>query len=119
MNATGTHRRYGFLYWAGVALGPAAWAVSTQTLYSLAAQACTKSFPGTAIIAAVLGVVAAAGSIISFCAVRRDAAAEWEDVQGGRARNFMAWLGVGAGVLFALVIANQLAAAVMISPCLR
>jgi hypothetical protein len=119
MNATGTHRRYGFLYWAGVALGPAAWAVSTQTVYSLAAHACTKSFPSTIIIAAVLVIVAAAGSIISFRAVRRDAAAEWQDAQGGRARNFMAWVGVGAGVLFALVIANQMTAALMISPCLR
>jgi hypothetical protein len=31
----------------------------------------------------------------------------------------MAWLGVGSGVIFALVILNQLAAALMISPCLR
>ena len=31
----------------------------------------------------------------------------------------MAWLGVGIGVLFALVIANQLAASLLISPCLR
>ena len=119
MNATGTHTRNGLFYWAGVALGPAAWAVSTQTVYGLAAQVCTRSFPATVIIAAVLVVVAAAGSILSFRAVRRDAAAEWQDVQGGRARNFMAWVGVGAGVLFALVIANQMAAAVMISPCLR
>jgi multisubunit Na+/H+ antiporter MnhB subunit len=71
------------------------------------------------ILAAMLVVVAAAGTMISLRAVRRDAAAEWADSQGGRARNFMAWLGVGAGVLFALVIANQLAAAMMISPCLR
>ena len=30
-----------------------------------------------------------------------------------------AWLGVGSGLIFALVILNQLAAALMISPCLR
>jgi hypothetical protein len=52
-------------------------------------------------------------------AIRRGAAAEWAEAQGGRARNFMAWLGVGSGVIFALVILNQLAAALMISPCLR
>jgi hypothetical protein len=117
MSAARSHHRS--LYWAGVALGPAAWAVSTQTLYTISAQACTKSTPATIILAAVLVAVAAAGTLISFRALRRDAAAEWADAQGGRARNFMTWLGVGAGVLFALVIANQLVAAVMISPCLR
>jgi hypothetical protein len=49
----------------------------------------------------------------------RIAAAEWSEAQGGRARNFMAWLGVGSGLIFALVILNQLTAALMISPCLR
>lgn len=117
MNASGTHKRQRLFYWAGVVLGPAAWAVSTQTTYTAAAQACTKSFPAMIILAGTL--IAAAGSVISFRAVRRDAAAEWADAQGGRARNFMAWLGAGAGVLFALVIANQLVAAMMISPCLR
>jgi hypothetical protein len=117
MSATPAHHRS--LYWAGVALGPAAWAVSTQTLYTISAQACTKSSPAMMILAALLAVVAAAGTMISWRAIRRDAAAEWADAQGGRARNFMAWVGVGAGVLFALVIANQLAAAMMISPCLR
>jgi hypothetical protein len=117
MSTTRAHHHRS-LYWAGVALGPAAWAVSTQTLYAISAQACAKSAT-TIILAAVLVVVAATGTLISLRAVRRDAAAEWADAQGGRARNFMAWLGVGAGVLFALVIANQMAAAVMITPCLR
>jgi hypothetical protein len=31
----------------------------------------------------------------------------------------VAWLGVGSGVIFALVILNQLVAALMIDPCLR
>jgi len=114
-----TRARGRSLYWAGVALGPAAWAVSTQTLYTISAQACARSSPATIILAALLIIVAAAGTVISLLAIRHDAAAEWADAQGGRARNFMAWLGVGAGVLFALVIANQLAAVVMISPCLR
>lgn len=116
MNATGTHKPF---YWAGVALGPAAWAVSTQTLYALTPEACTRSSAATIIVAALLVVVAVAGAVISLRAIRLGATAEWADAQGGRARNFVAWLGVGSGVLFALVIANQLAAALMISPCLR
>ncbi|MCP3395434.1 hypothetical protein NLM27_42750 [Bradyrhizobium sp. CCGB12] len=70
-------------------------------------------------MSAVLIVVALVGTAISAHAVRRGAGAEWADAQGGGPRTFMAWLGVGSGVLFALAIANQLAASLMISPCLR
>jgi hypothetical protein len=56
---------------------------------------------------------------MSWRATCRDGPAELAEMQGGRARNFMAWLGVGSSAIFALVILNQLAAAVMISPCLR
>ncbi|WP_247329413.1 hypothetical protein [Bradyrhizobium sp. 21] len=71
------------------------------------------------ILSAALTIVALLGSAISARAVRRGAGAEWTDAQGGGPRTFMAWVGVGNGVLFALAIANQLAASLMISPCLR
>ena len=67
----------------------------------------------------VLAIVALAGTAISARAMRRGAGAEWVDAQGGGPRSFMAWVGVGMGALFALVIANQLAASLLISPCLR
>ena len=70
-------------------------------------------------MSAALALVALAGTAISARAVRRGAGAEWTDAEGGGPRTFMAWLGVGTGLLFALVIANQLAASLMISPCLR
>ena len=106
-------------YWAGVATGPAAWAVNEQAIYAFTPHACAGASRTTVALAIVLAIVAACGTLISLRAIRRDATAEWLEAQGGRARNFMAWLGVGMGALFALVILNQLAAALMIGPCLR
>jgi hypothetical protein len=107
------------LYWAGVALGPLAWGVNVQSVYALAHFSCEKTSTSGAILSAILIIVALAGTTISARAVRRGAGAEWTDAQGGGPRTFMAWLGVGTGVMFALVIANQLAASLMIGPCLR
>ncbi|WP_128927149.1 hypothetical protein [Bradyrhizobium guangxiense] len=116
---TDTEPHSKLLYWAGVALGPLAWGINLQGVYALAHFSCeTTRLTGT-IMSAILAVVALAGTAISARAVRRGAGAEWTDPQGGGPRTFLAWLGVGSGVLFALVIANQLAASLMISPCLR
>ena len=107
------------LYWAGVALGPVAWGINLQGVYAFAHYSCEKTQLSGTLMSIVLAIVALAGTAISARAVRRSAGAEWADAQGGGPRTFMAWLGVGSGVLFALVIANQLAASLMISPCLR
>ncbi|MGY3551582.1 uncharacterized membrane protein YidH (DUF202 family) [Bradyrhizobium sp. USDA 4472] len=107
------------LYWAGVALGPLAWGINLQGVYAFAHFSCETTRVSGTIMSAVLAIVALIGTAISARAVRRAAGAEWADAQGGGPRSFMAWLGVGSGVLFALVIANQLAASLMISPCLR
>ena len=116
---TTTERQTKLLYWAGVALGPIAWGINLQGIYALAHFSCeTTKLSGT-IMSAALALVALAGTAISARAVRRGAGAEWTDAEGGSPRTFMAWLGVGTGLLFALVIANQLAASLMISPCLR
>jgi hypothetical protein len=117
MTANDGHRK--LLYWAGVALGPLAWGVNLQGVYAFAHFSCEKTRMSGAILSAVLIIVALAGTALSARAVGRGAGAEWTDAQGGGPRTFMAWLGVGTGVLFALVIANQLAATQMISPCLR
>jgi hypothetical protein len=117
MTAAEGHRK--LLYWAGVALGPLAWGINLQGVYALAHFSCETTRLSGTIMSAALAIVALAGTAISARAVRRGAGAEWIDPQGGGPWTFMAWLGVGSGVLFALVIANQLAASLMISPCLR
>jgi uncharacterized membrane protein YidH (DUF202 family) len=116
---TASDRHSKLLYWAGVALGPLAWGVNLQGIYALAHFSCEKTRMSGTILSAVLIIVALAGTAISARAVRGGAGAEWADAQGGGPRTFMAWLGVGTGVLFALVIANQLAASLVIAPCLR
>jgi hypothetical protein len=107
------------LYWAGVALGPAAWAINLQSIYAMTPHACTGLTWATVMLSIAMGGIAGSGTLISLRAIRRDAPSEWTEAQGGHARNFMAWLGVGSGIIFALVILNQLAAALMINPCLR
>ncbi|MBB4256087.1 MULTISPECIES: hypothetical protein [unclassified Bradyrhizobium] len=116
---TDTERHTKLLYWAGVALGPLAWGINLQGIYTLAHFSCESTRFSGAIMSAVLAGIALAGTAISARAVRRGAGAEWSDAHGGGPRTFMAWLGVGSGVLFALVIADQLAASLLISPCLR
>jgi hypothetical protein len=117
MNPGNAHRIS--LYWAGVALGPAAWAINLQTVYAITPRACAKPTLAAIVLSVVMAMIAASGTLISLGSVRRNAAAEWAESQGGGPRNFLAWLGVGSGLIFALVILNQLAAALMISPCLR
>jgi hypothetical protein len=107
------------LYWMGVALGPAGWAINLQTIYAITPHACAKPTAATIVLSIVTALVATSGTLISLRATCRDAPPELAEAQGGRARNFVAWLGVGSGVIFALVILNQLAAALMINPCLR
>jgi hypothetical protein len=117
MTAPAAHRT--LPYWAGVALGPAAWALNEQAIYAFTPHACAGATGTSVALAIGLAVVAGCGTLISLRAIRRHAAAEWTEAEGGWAQNFMAWLGVGMGALFALVILDQLAAAVMIGPCLR
>jgi hypothetical protein len=107
------------LYWIGVALGPAAWAINLQTIYVIAPHACARPTSATIALSVVMAIVATSGTLLSLRGIRRHRPAERAEAQGGNARHFMAWLGVGSGAIFALVILNQLTAAMMISPCLR
>jgi hypothetical protein len=71
------------------------------------------------ILSITMALAATSGTLISLRGIRHDKPAERAETQGGHARHFLAWLGVGSGAIFALVILNQLTAALMISPCLR
>src|SRR5215213_9183187 len=92
MNPDGAHRVR--LYWAGVALGPAAWAINLQTIYAITPHACAKPTLATIFVSIVMALIATLGTLISLRATHRDAPAELVETQGGQARNFMAWLGV-------------------------
>jgi hypothetical protein len=107
------------LYWAGVALGPAAWAVNLQAVYTITHSACQRTASSGVLVGAILILVSLTGSLLSARTVCRSGGIEWADARGGGPRTFMALLGVGSGILFAIVIANQLIAVSMVSSCLR
>ena len=63
---------------------------------------------------------ALAGAWVSYGAARQPLNAEWADARGGDVRPvFAAWVGTGAGILFALTIVNQALASLILDGCLR
>lgn len=106
-------------YWVGLAIGPTAWAIDTQLQYSLVSGGCTHHIALLVTVTAVLMLAAFAGGWMSWRAARNDAVSEWSNESGGGPRTFLAWLGLGSGILFGLTIANQLAAFLVVNSCLR
>jgi hypothetical protein len=114
----GMNAARGFGYrppWAGLALGPGAWAISTQVNYTFAPWACSLHLNAVPYVALFLALLSLAGAGVS--------ALTWFRTQpydtDGRAHKLLAGVGVCSGVLFGLVILMQGAAAVIVDPCLR
>lgn len=105
--------------WAGLWLGAASWAISLQTNYALAPIVCDGRVLIVTTIAGALALVSLTGGMMSLRAARMPASAEWHDVPGGLPRQFIAWVGAGSGVLFALAILNQLIASLIVNGCFR
>jgi len=105
--------------WSGLWLGPSAWALSLQTNYALVPLVCDGRVLVSTAIAAGLAIAALIGGGLSLYAARAPLVSEWSDSCGGVPRRFVAWLGAGAGLLFALAIANQLAATLVLNGCFR
>jgi hypothetical protein len=104
--------------WSGLWLGPAAWAINQQTNYSLVPAACDHRIIFT-LISAALCSTALIGGLMSLRVARMPIQSEWLQRSGGLPRRFVAWVGGGMGILFSLVIANQLAASLIVNGCLR
>lgn len=104
--------------WSGLWLGPAAWAINQETNYSLVPAICDRTIVFT-VISAALSLTALAGGLMSLRVARTPLEAEWLDASGGVPRRFVAWVGTGAGILFALTIANQFVATLIVNGCLR
>jgi hypothetical protein len=106
--------------WAGLAAGATAWAVDTQLNYALVPWACAHGRNIVPAIAGVLAVGSLLGALSSLLAWRRHHGPGMHvPEQEGHPRHLLSGIGTAAGVLFAIVIALQGIAAVMISPCLR
>jgi len=109
------------LPWAGLAAGPGAWMVSTQANYVLVPWVCAHTRLVIPVLALVLALVALAGAWISWCSWSGHAIAqsEFEAAARPQPRPFLAAIGALMGVLFALVILTQGAAALVLSGCER
>ena len=106
--------------WAGLAAGPACWAINTQLNYALVQPSCDRGADIVPMIAGVLALLSLAGAVWSWIAgTRYDGAGMHNLEQDGHPRYLLAGVGVAAGVLFALVIAMQGVAGILLDPCLR
>jgi hypothetical protein len=106
--------------WAGLAAGPAAWAISTQANYAIADAMCGFRFKLVPVLGLLLVLVALGGALLSWRAWRiAGADQEVAGQEGGRPRVFLALSSTIIAVLFAAVIATQGAAGLFLSGCER
>jgi hypothetical protein len=101
--------------WAGLAAGPAAWAVATQLNYALVPWACARGaawlvVPGLALL---LALAAAGGALLSLRARRSTAGGAGD----GQPHHFLATVSALAAALFTLLILLQGAAGLVFSGC--
>jgi hypothetical protein len=101
--------------WAGLALGPLAWAIAHQTNYALADWQCVHGSRSASIVAAIAIVVSLAGAFLSYRAWSTPGAVVVNDAE--RPRRFLAIVGTMAALIFALVLALQFVATFIFSGC--
>ena len=103
--------------WLGFFLPPAAWGISLQTNYALVPVVCNGRVLVVSAVAALLALIALAGGLLALRVARTPLETEWLDTAGGLPRHFVAWIGAGAGIVFALAIANQFVASLIVNGC--
>jgi hypothetical protein len=101
--------------WAGLALGPGAWAISTQANYAFAPWACSLHVNAVPYIALLLVLISFSGAAVSAMTWFRSEPYESD----GHPHQLLAGVGTCAGILFGLVILMQGAAGLIVDPCLR
>jgi hypothetical protein len=104
--------------WAGLALGPGAWMVSTQANYAAVPWICAHRINFVPAAALALVLIALLGSLLSWRSYRVEPEPA-ADGRGGVPHHLLAFVGVLLGILFALVIATQGAAALVLTGCER
>jgi hypothetical protein len=105
---------------AGLFAGAFAWIISTQLNYSLVALVCATGMPwAIPSIALVLVAVSLAGGFLSWRAWTTPTTEPPPDSSIAEPRRFLAGVGMLSAVLFALVIATQGSAALLLQGCER
>ncbi|KGM31157.1 hypothetical protein P409_28845 [Inquilinus limosus MP06] len=103
------------LSWAGLLSGPGAWALSTQLNYALVPWDCPRQLGIVPWAALVLVLASLAGGVLSWRALRRPDVT----MRAARTERFIALIGVGAALLFALIVALQGSAGLVFTGCER
>lgn len=110
----------GMVPWAGLAAGPAAWAINTQLSYALLPWTCAHGFNVIAPAAVFLLSVAISGALLSRRAwLTLPSHGSVDATDSHQPHKMVAGIGVALGTLFALVILMQGAASLVLSGCVR
>ncbi len=108
------------MHWAGLALGPAAWATNTQANYSLVPWFCSFGINLVPWLALAMTLASLLGALLSWWAWRAsDGVHPRVPEQDGGPASFVSLMGVIAAILFAAVIASQGMAGLFLSGCER
>ena len=105
--------------WAGLALGPLAWALSTQLNYILPSWQCGRHAYPVPWIALILAILSVAGAWLSFLAFRNMEVSPADLPRKPRTERFVSLVGAGSGALFALGILLQGFAGIVFIGCER
>jgi hypothetical protein len=102
--------------YAGLTLGPIAWACSTQLGQILPYVDCRSRLPSLAIVTFFLALLSLAGSLLSWRCPTPPAHASPSDRE---TRDFMQQLSVLAGLLFSFALLLQGTASLVLNGCER
>jgi hypothetical protein len=102
----------------GIWIGAVAWATSTQLNYSLVPWVCASGVRPTPWIAVALAMIALGGALLSWLAFgSRATRIGTETPEAGTPFEMLSIVGVGAGILFAVIIVMQGAASLFLTGC--
>ena len=108
--------------WAGVLLGPIAWAVHQQTSYALVRWAClTGNRMILHVVSLAFLLLAITGGVISwrlYLQVREKSLAHSDESDAPRPQ-FMSVLGMTTSIMFSLIIVAQAIPSFILDPCQR
>lgn len=104
---------------AGVFAGAGAWAVSMQANYALAQWSCAHQMRVVPFVALLLAAISMTGGFVSWRSLKMRSARGAFSHDGGRPRSFLAVIGIGAAMLFTIVIILHGLAGLMMSGCER
>jgi hypothetical protein len=104
--------------WAGLALGPGAWAIQLQGNYAAVPWICAHRVNFTPVMAIAFALIALSGSLLSWRTWRIAPSGE-QNGEGGTPAHLLAGLSILLGILFAILILMQGAAALVLDGCER